>query len=164
MYWKKEIIISFCIITISASNLYVPMLRLYVFLLDFLIPFLRDPDLQCTFTTTNYQLSSTVPKKKLSTIRSFKKHLSTIHSFKKQLSAIHSSPKNNCQLSTVPKNNFQQSTVPKSSCQLSKVPKNNCQLSTVPKPIVKKLSTVPKNNCQLSYIPETNLYTITQHP
>ncbi len=36
MYWKKEIIISFCIITISASNLYMPMIRLYVFLLDFL--------------------------------------------------------------------------------------------------------------------------------
>jgi hypothetical protein len=47
MYGKKEIIISFCIITISASNLYMPMIRLYVFLLDFLIPFLCDPDLQC---------------------------------------------------------------------------------------------------------------------
>ncbi len=47
MHWKKEIIISFCIITISASNLYMPMIRLYVFLLDFLIPFLCDPDLQC---------------------------------------------------------------------------------------------------------------------
>ncbi len=45
MYWKKEIIISFCIITISASNLYMPMIRLNVFLLDFLIPFLCDPDL-----------------------------------------------------------------------------------------------------------------------
>jgi hypothetical protein len=45
---KKEIIISFCIITISASNLYMPMIRLYVFLLDFLIPFLCDPDLQCS--------------------------------------------------------------------------------------------------------------------
>ncbi len=48
MYWKKEIIISFCIITISALNLYMPMIRLYVILLDFLIPFLCDPDLQCS--------------------------------------------------------------------------------------------------------------------
>ncbi len=47
MYCKKEIIIYFCIITISASNIYMPMIRLYVFLLDFLIPFLCDPDLQC---------------------------------------------------------------------------------------------------------------------
>ncbi len=47
MYWKNEIISSFCIITISASDLYLPMIRLYVFLLDFLIPFLCDPDLQC---------------------------------------------------------------------------------------------------------------------
>jgi hypothetical protein len=48
MYLKKEIIISFFIITISASNLYMPMKGLYVFLLDFLIPFLCDPDLQCS--------------------------------------------------------------------------------------------------------------------
>jgi hypothetical protein len=47
MYFKKEIIISFFMITISASNLYMPMIWLYVFLLDFLIPFLCDPDLQC---------------------------------------------------------------------------------------------------------------------
>jgi hypothetical protein len=47
MYLEKEIIISFFIITISASNLHIPMIRLYVFLLDFLIPFLCDPDLQC---------------------------------------------------------------------------------------------------------------------
>jgi hypothetical protein len=47
MYLKKEIIISFFIITITASNLYMPMIRLYVFLLDFLNPFLCDPDLQC---------------------------------------------------------------------------------------------------------------------
>jgi hypothetical protein len=47
MYLKEEIIISFFIITISASNLYMPMTWLYVFLLDFLIPFLCDPDLQC---------------------------------------------------------------------------------------------------------------------
>ncbi len=47
MYLKKEIIISFLIMTISASNLYMPMIWLYVFLQDFLIPFLRDPDLQC---------------------------------------------------------------------------------------------------------------------
>ncbi len=47
MYFKKEIIISFFIITISASNLYMPMIWLYLFLLDFLIPFLCDPDLQC---------------------------------------------------------------------------------------------------------------------
>ncbi len=46
MYLKKEIVISFCIITLPALNLYVPMIRLYVFLLDFLIPFLCDPDLQ----------------------------------------------------------------------------------------------------------------------
>ncbi len=32
MYLKKEIIIYFFIITISASNLYVPMIWLYVFL------------------------------------------------------------------------------------------------------------------------------------
>ncbi len=47
MYLKKEIIISFFIITISASDLYLPMIWLYLFLLDFLIPFLCDPDLQC---------------------------------------------------------------------------------------------------------------------
>ncbi len=47
MYLKKEIIISFFIITISASNLYMPMIWLYVFLQHFLIPFLCDPDLQC---------------------------------------------------------------------------------------------------------------------
>jgi hypothetical protein len=46
MYLKKEIIIFF-IISISAANLYMPMIWLYVFLLDFLIPFLCDPDLQC---------------------------------------------------------------------------------------------------------------------
>ena len=47
MYLKKEISISFFITTISASNLYMPMIWLYLFLLDFLIPFLCDPDLQC---------------------------------------------------------------------------------------------------------------------
>jgi hypothetical protein len=47
MYLKKVIFISFFIITISASNLYMPMIWLYVFLQDFLIPFLCDPDLQC---------------------------------------------------------------------------------------------------------------------
>jgi hypothetical protein len=47
MYLKKEINISFFMITISASNLYLPMIWLYVFLLDFLILFLCDPDLQC---------------------------------------------------------------------------------------------------------------------
>jgi hypothetical protein len=46
MYLKKEIIMSFFVITISASNLYMPMIWLYVFRLDFLIPFLCDPDLQ----------------------------------------------------------------------------------------------------------------------
>ncbi len=50
MYLKKEISISFLIITISASNLYMPMIWSYVFLLDFLIPFLCGPDLQCAFT------------------------------------------------------------------------------------------------------------------
>jgi hypothetical protein len=47
MYLKKEISISFFIITISASNLYMPMIWSYVFQLDFLIPFLCGPDLQC---------------------------------------------------------------------------------------------------------------------
>jgi hypothetical protein len=47
MYLKKEIIVSIFIITISASNLYMPMIWLFVFLLDFLIPFLCDPGLQC---------------------------------------------------------------------------------------------------------------------
>jgi hypothetical protein len=47
MYLKKEIIISFFIKAISASNLYMPIIWIYVFLLDFLIPFLYDPDLQC---------------------------------------------------------------------------------------------------------------------
>ena len=47
MYLKKEIIISFFLITISATYLYMPMIWLHVFLLDFLIPFLCDPDLQC---------------------------------------------------------------------------------------------------------------------
>ncbi len=47
MYLKKEIIISFFIITISASNLYMPRMWPYDFLQDFLIPFLCDPDLQC---------------------------------------------------------------------------------------------------------------------
>ncbi len=47
MYFKKEIIISFFIITKSASDLYMPMIWLYLFLLDFLIPFLCGPDLQC---------------------------------------------------------------------------------------------------------------------
>jgi hypothetical protein len=44
MYLKKEIIISFFIITIFATNIYMPMIWLNVFLLDFLIPFLFDPD------------------------------------------------------------------------------------------------------------------------
>jgi hypothetical protein len=47
MYLKKEISISFFIMTISASNLYMPMIWSYVILLDFLIPFLCGPDLQC---------------------------------------------------------------------------------------------------------------------
>ncbi len=47
MFLKKVIIISIFIITLSASNLYMPMIWLYVFLLDFLIPFLCDPGLQC---------------------------------------------------------------------------------------------------------------------
>jgi hypothetical protein len=47
MYFEKEIIISFFIITKSASDLYMPMIWLYLFLLDFLIPFLCGPDLQC---------------------------------------------------------------------------------------------------------------------
>ena len=45
--FRKGNYFSFFIITISASNLYMPMLRLFVFLLDFLIPFLCDPGLQC---------------------------------------------------------------------------------------------------------------------
>jgi hypothetical protein len=51
MYLEKEIIISFFIISISSSNLYMPMIWLYIFLLDFLIPFLCDPDLQCMQAT-----------------------------------------------------------------------------------------------------------------
>ncbi len=47
MYFKREIIISFFIITISDSDLYMAMIWLYLFLLDFLIPFLCGPDLQC---------------------------------------------------------------------------------------------------------------------
>ncbi len=47
MYLKKEIFISIFVITLSASNLNMPMIWLYVFLLDFLIPFLCDPGLQC---------------------------------------------------------------------------------------------------------------------
>ncbi len=47
MYLKKGITISIFIITISASNFYMPMIWFYVFLLDFLIPFLCDPGLQC---------------------------------------------------------------------------------------------------------------------
>jgi hypothetical protein len=47
MYLKKEIIISIFIITMSASNFYMRMIWLYGFLLDFLIPFLCDPGLQC---------------------------------------------------------------------------------------------------------------------
>ncbi len=49
MYLKKEISISFLIIIISASNLYMPMIWSYVILLDFLIPFLCGPDLQCGY-------------------------------------------------------------------------------------------------------------------
>ncbi len=52
MYLKKGILISFFIITVSASNLYMPMIWLYVFLLDFLIPFLCDPGLQCRLVAT----------------------------------------------------------------------------------------------------------------
>ncbi len=52
MYLKKEISISFFIISISASNLYMPMILSYVFLLDFLIPFLCGPDLQCRTVAT----------------------------------------------------------------------------------------------------------------
>ncbi len=47
MYLKKEIIISIFIISISSSNLYMPMIWLYVFQMDVLIPFLCDPGLQC---------------------------------------------------------------------------------------------------------------------
>ncbi len=61
MYLKKEITISFFIITISASNLYMPMIWLYIFLQDFLIPFLCDPDLQCKSPNQNPH-SLKVPK------------------------------------------------------------------------------------------------------
>jgi hypothetical protein len=44
---KKGNYYFFFLITISASNLYMPMIWSYVFLLDFLIPFLCGPDLQC---------------------------------------------------------------------------------------------------------------------
>jgi hypothetical protein len=47
MYLIKEISISFFITTISASNLYMPIIWSYVLLLDFLIPFLCGPYLQC---------------------------------------------------------------------------------------------------------------------
>ncbi len=52
MYLKKEIIIYFFIINIYASNLYMPMIWFYVFMLDFLIPFFCDPDLQCSREST----------------------------------------------------------------------------------------------------------------
>ncbi len=55
MYLKKEIIISIFIITMSASNFYMPMIWLYGFLLDFLIPFLCDPGLQCKENTTDHE-------------------------------------------------------------------------------------------------------------
>jgi hypothetical protein len=42
----------FFIITISASNLYMSMIRFYVFMVDFLIPFLCNPYLQCTISGT----------------------------------------------------------------------------------------------------------------
>ncbi len=54
MYFKKEISVSFFIITISASDLYMPMIWLYLFLLDFLIPFLCGPDLQCVTYAFGY--------------------------------------------------------------------------------------------------------------
>jgi hypothetical protein len=44
---KKGNYYFFFLITISASNLYMPMIWSHVFLLDFLIPFLCGPDLQC---------------------------------------------------------------------------------------------------------------------
>jgi hypothetical protein len=44
---KKGNYYFFFLITISASNLYMSMIWSYVFLLDFLIPFLCGPDLQC---------------------------------------------------------------------------------------------------------------------
>ncbi len=47
MYLKKEIVIFIFIITMSATNFYMPMIWLYGFLLDFHIPFLCDPGLQC---------------------------------------------------------------------------------------------------------------------
>jgi hypothetical protein len=55
MYLKKEISISFFRITISASNPYMPMIWSYVFLLDFLIPFLCGPDLQCSVQNPTYE-------------------------------------------------------------------------------------------------------------
>ena len=58
MYFKKEIIISFFIITESASDLYMPMIWLYLFLLDFLIPFLCDPDLQCAHRHMNVEIGA----------------------------------------------------------------------------------------------------------
>ncbi len=69
MYFKKEIIISFFIITISASDLYMPMIWLYLFLLDFLIPFLCDPDLQCVaaFLYSKYKIKFLLASLKLLT-------------------------------------------------------------------------------------------------
>jgi hypothetical protein len=46
--FKKGNYYFFFIINIFASNLYMPMIRLYVFLLDLLIPFFCDPGLQCS--------------------------------------------------------------------------------------------------------------------
>ncbi len=79
MYWKKEITISFCIITISASNLYMPMIRLYVFLLDFLIPFLCDPDLQCVSAFQPLVTLKEVPKAACDPEKLFQKLLARMY-------------------------------------------------------------------------------------
>jgi hypothetical protein len=51
---KKGNYYFFFLITISASNLYMPMIWSYSFLLDFLIPFLCGPDLQCKLQWSNF--------------------------------------------------------------------------------------------------------------
>ncbi len=49
----------FFVITISASNLYMPMIWSYVILLDFLIPFLCGPDLQCSWQGQGREIKTT---------------------------------------------------------------------------------------------------------
>ncbi len=77
MYLIKEIIISFFLITISATNLYMPMIWLYVCLLDFLIPFLCDLDLQCSSPDCTVAVEVTAA----CTTRKTPRHLSSLSGF-----------------------------------------------------------------------------------